>query len=38
MMMGQSIGRVYDIKSCKEVIEGMAKEAEEQIKKISKYF
>jgi len=38
MMMGQSIGRIYDIKSCKEVIEDMVKEAQEQIQKISKYF
>ncbi|HRX46253.1 MAG TPA: nitronate monooxygenase [Spirochaetota bacterium] len=38
MMMGQSLGRIYDIKSCKDIIEGMAKEAQEQIAKISRFF
>jgi len=38
MMMGQSLGRIYEIKSCKDIIEGMAKEAQEQIAKISRFF
>jgi nitronate monooxygenase len=38
MMLGQSLGRIYDIKSCKDIIEGMAKEAQEQIAKISRFF
>lgn len=38
MMMGQSLGRIYDIKSCREIIEGMAKEAQEQLARISRFF
>ncbi len=38
MMMGQTIGRVYDIKSCKDVIENMMEEADQQIKKVSRFF
>jgi nitronate monooxygenase len=36
MMVGQSIGLIHDIVTCEELLERMAKEAEEQIALISK--
>jgi len=38
MMMGQSLGRIYDIKSCAQVMEDMVNQAKEEISRISKLF
>jgi len=38
MMMGQSIGRINDIKTCAELVEGMVKEAKEDIARVSGLF
>jgi len=38
MMMGQSLGRIYDIKSCAQVIEDMVKQAKDEISRVSKLF
>jgi len=38
MMMGQSLGRIYDVKSCAEVIEDMVKQAKEEIGRVSRLF
>ncbi len=38
MMMGQSMGRIHDIKSCKEVIEDMVKQAQDEIARVSRLF
>lgn len=38
MMMGQSLGRIHDIKSCKEVIEDMVKQAQEEIERVRGLF
>lgn len=35
MMMGQSVGLVHDVPTCKELIERMAKEAKEEISRVS---
>jgi NAD(P)H-dependent flavin oxidoreductase YrpB (nitropropane dioxygenase family) len=35
MMVGQSIGLIHDIPTCQELLDGMMKEAEEQLAKIS---
>jgi len=35
MMMGQSVGLVNDVPTCKELIERMAKEAKEEISRVS---
>jgi len=35
MMVGQSVGLVHKIMTCKELVEGMMKEAEEQIALVS---
>jgi NAD(P)H-dependent flavin oxidoreductase YrpB (nitropropane dioxygenase family) len=35
MMMGQSVGLVKDIPTCKELIERMVKEAGEDIKRVA---
>jgi NAD(P)H-dependent flavin oxidoreductase YrpB (nitropropane dioxygenase family) len=37
-MMGQSLGRIHDIKSCKDVIEDMVKQAKEEIARVSRQF
>ena len=38
MMMGQSMGRIHDIKSCAAVIEDMVKQAKDEISRVSKLF
>jgi NADH:quinone reductase (non-electrogenic) len=38
MMVGQSIGLINDVPTCKEVIERMVKEAGERLKEVGKYF
>ncbi len=38
MMMGQSIGRIKDIKTCAELLVGMVKQAEEEIARVSRLF
>ncbi len=38
MMMGQSLGRIHDIKSCKAVIEDMVKQAKEEIARVTRQF
>jgi len=38
MMMGQSLGRIHDIKSCKEVIEDMVQQAKDEIARVSRLF
>jgi nitronate monooxygenase len=38
MMVGQSVGLIHDVVTCKELLERMAKEADEQIKIISGKF
>ncbi|MCL1833934.1 MAG: nitronate monooxygenase [Leptospirales bacterium] len=38
MMMGQSLGRIYDVKSCAEVIEDMVKQAKDEISRVSRLF
>ena len=38
MMMGQTMGRIHDIKSCKEVIEDMVNQAKDEIARVSKLF
>lgn len=38
MMVGQSIGLIHDIVTCKELLAGMAKEAKQQLGKVSKKF
>jgi NADH:quinone reductase (non-electrogenic) len=38
MMVGQSIGLIHDVVTCRELIERMAHEAEAQITKVSKFF
>ncbi|MCX5852088.1 MAG: nitronate monooxygenase [Deltaproteobacteria bacterium] len=38
MMVGQSIGLIHDVVTCRELIERMANEAEAQITKVSKFF
>jgi len=38
MMMGQSIGRIYDIKPVKQILEDMVSEAKEQVEKMSSIF
>lgn len=38
MMMGQSLGRIYEIKSCAQVIEGMVKQAQDEIARVSRLF
>ncbi len=38
MMMGQSIGRIYDILSCAELLERMVKEAEQNVKRLGGLF
>ena len=38
MMMGQSVGRVYDIKPVKDIIEGMVAEAKEQLSRVQSMF
>ncbi|MCL2155204.1 MAG: nitronate monooxygenase [Leptospirales bacterium] len=38
MMMGQSLGRIYEIKSCVQLIEDMVKQAKEEINRVSKLF
>ena len=35
MMMGQSVGLVHDVPSCRELIERMAREAKEEISRVS---
>ena len=38
MMMGQSIGRINDVKTCAEVIEGMVSQAQEEIARVGRLF
>ncbi len=38
MMMGQSIGRVYEVKPVKQIIENMVEDAREQFKKMNSIF
>ena len=38
MMMGQSVGLVKDIPTCKELMARMAKEAKEEIDRIARLF
>ncbi len=38
MMMGQSVGRVYDIKPVKQIIEDMIAEAKEQLGRVQSFF
>jgi NADH:quinone reductase (non-electrogenic) len=38
MMVGQSIGLIHDVISCREIIEGMVKEARETMTRIGKLF
>ena len=38
MMMGQSLGRIHDIKSCKEVIEDMVAQAKKEIERVNGLF
>jgi len=38
MMMGQSVGRVYDIKPVKQIIEDMVAEAKDQLGRIQSFF
>lgn len=38
MMMGQSVGLVHDIPSCRELMERMVKEAQEEIDRIKRLF
>ncbi len=38
MMMGQSVGLIKDILSCKEVIERMVKEAEKELEHAVRLF
>ena len=38
MMMGQSLGRIHDIKSCKAVIEDMVQQAKDEIARVSRQF
>jgi nitronate monooxygenase len=38
MMVGQSIGLIQDVPTCKELLERMVKEAEETLERVSKLF
>ena len=38
MMMGQSLGRIYDVKSCAQVIEDMVNQAKDEISRVSRLF
>jgi nitronate monooxygenase len=38
MMMGQSLGRIYEIKSCTQLIQDMVKQAKEEISRVSRQF
>jgi len=38
MMVGQSIGLIHDIPTCKDLLATMAKEAKQQLSKVSKKF
>lgn len=38
LMVGQSIGLIHDIPSCKELLDGMAREAKAQINRVAKKF
>ena len=38
MMVGQSIGLIHDIVTCKELLDRMVKEAQDQIAKVAKLF
>jgi len=38
MMMGQSVGRVYDIKPVKQIIEDMVSEAKDQLGRVQSFF
>lgn len=38
MMVGQSIGLIHDVLTCKALLDGMVKEAQEQLARVSKKF
>jgi nitronate monooxygenase len=38
MMVGQSIGLIQDVPTCKELLERMVKEAEETLARVNKLF
>ncbi|MDD5414666.1 MAG: hypothetical protein PHH96_07570 [Smithellaceae bacterium] len=38
MMVGQSIGLIQDVPTCKELLERMVKEAEEALARVNKLF
>lgn len=38
MMVGQSIGLIQDVPTCKELLERMVKEAKETLERVNKLF